>query len=95
MKYYKAVEILKVIEFEAMISTVENLVQQLLLIKGIKLNVSTEVQESELLIKEELLIRVLVNLINNAIKFFLSEVNLRTYKEDTKLILVFLITVGL
>jgi hypothetical protein len=50
---------LKVIEFEAMISTVENLVQQLLLIKGIKLNVSTEVQESELLIKEELLIRVL------------------------------------
>jgi hypothetical protein len=45
-----------VIEFEAMISTVENLVQQLLLIKGIKLNVS-EVQESELLIKEELLIR--------------------------------------
>jgi hypothetical protein len=48
-----------VIEFEAMISTVENLVQQLLLIKGIKLNVSTEVQESELLIKEELLIRVL------------------------------------
>jgi hypothetical protein len=38
---------LKVIEFEAMISTVENLVQQLLLIKGIKLNVSTEVQESE------------------------------------------------
>jgi hypothetical protein len=35
---------LKVIEFDAMISTVENLVQQLLLIKGIKLNVSTEVK---------------------------------------------------
>jgi hypothetical protein len=43
-----------VIEFEAMISTVENLVA--VIIKGIKLNVS-EVQESELLIKEELLIR--------------------------------------
>jgi hypothetical protein len=37
-----------VIEFEAMISTVENLVQQLLLIKKIKLNVSIEVKESEL-----------------------------------------------
>ncbi|MFT5244724.1 MAG: signal transduction histidine kinase [Psychroserpens sp.] len=58
-----------------------------MLIKGIKLNVSTEVQESELLIKEELLIRV-VNLFNNVIKFSYpnSEVNLITYKEDTKLI---------
>jgi signal transduction histidine kinase len=36
-----------------------------------------------------------VNLFNNAIKFSYpnSEVNLITYKEDTKLILVFLITV--
>jgi signal transduction histidine kinase len=52
------------------------------------------VPRAELFI-EELLIRVLVNLIDNAIKFSYpnSEVHLRIYKEDTKLILVFLITV--
>jgi signal transduction histidine kinase len=79
---------LKGIEFEGMIATVESLVQQLLTIKKIKLNVSIEVPKAELFIEEELLIRVLVNLIDNAIKFSYpnSEVHLRIYKEDTKLI---------
>jgi signal transduction histidine kinase len=74
---------LKGIEFEGMIATVESLVQQLLTIK-IKLNVSIEVPKAELFIEEELLIRVLVNLIDNAIKFSYpnSEVHLRIYKED-------------
>jgi signal transduction histidine kinase len=69
-----------------MIATVESLVQQLLNIKKIKLNVSIEVPKAELW--EELLIRVLVNLIDNAIKFSYpnSEVHLRIYKEDIKLI---------
>jgi signal transduction histidine kinase len=40
-----------------------------LTIKKIKLNVSIEVPKAELFIEEELLIRVLVNLIDNAIKF--------------------------
>jgi signal transduction histidine kinase len=80
---------LKVIEFEAMISIVENLVQQLLLIKGIKLHVSTEVQESKLVIEEELLIRVLVNLINNAIKFSYAggEIYLKIHEENSKLVI--------
>ncbi|SEA37859.1 Histidine kinase-, DNA gyrase B-, and HSP90-like ATPase [Flavobacterium gillisiae] len=79
---------LKMIEFTSMISTVEKLVQQLLIIKKIKLNVSIDIQKDELLIEEELLIRVLVNLIDNAIKFSYpnSEVNLRIYKENTKLV---------
>jgi signal transduction histidine kinase len=79
---------LKGVEFEGMIATVESLVQQLLTIKKIKLNVSIEVPKAELFIDEELLIRVLVNLIDNAIKFSYpnSEVHLRIYKEDTKLI---------
>jgi signal transduction histidine kinase len=56
--------------------------------KKIKLNVSIEVPKAELFIEEELLIRVLVNLIDNAIKFSYpnSEVHLRIYKEGTKLI---------
>jgi signal transduction histidine kinase len=66
-----------------MIATVESLVQQLLTIKKIKLNVSIEVPKAELFIEEELLI--LVNLIDNAIKFSYpnSEVHLRIYKEDS------------
>jgi K+-sensing histidine kinase KdpD len=55
---------LKGVEFEGMIATVESLVQQLL--TKIKLNVSIEVPKAELFIDEELLIRVLVNLIDNA-----------------------------
>jgi signal transduction histidine kinase len=79
---------LKGVEFEGMIATVESLVQQLLTIKKIKLNVSIEVPKAELFIEEELLIRVLVNLIDNAIKFSYpnSEVHLRIYKEGIKLI---------
>jgi signal transduction histidine kinase len=62
-------------------------VNQLLTIKGIKLNISIEVQEAELFIESELLIRVLVNLIDNAIKFSYpdSEIQLRIYKENAKL----------
>lgn len=79
---------LKWIEFEPVVSNIENLVQQLLAIKKIKLNVSIEIQKAEVLIEKELLIRVLVNLIDNAIKFSYpnTEVRLRIYKENTKLI---------
>jgi signal transduction histidine kinase len=74
---------LKGVEFEGMIATVESLVQQLLTIKKIKLNVSIEVPKAELFIEEELLIRVLVNLIDNAIKFSYpnSEVHLEFIKK--------------
>jgi signal transduction histidine kinase len=80
--------VLKKIELQTLISTVESLVNQLLTIKGIKLNISIEVQEAELFIEAELLIRVLVNLIDNAIKFSYpdSEIQLRIYKENEKLI---------
>lgn len=80
---------LKLIHFEPMITAVEKLVKQLLEIKNIKLTVSIQVQEKELLIEEELLIRVLMNLINNAIKFSYpdSEIHLKIYEENSKLVI--------
>ena len=80
---------LKTITFEPMIAAVETQVRQLLEIKKIKLMVSIEAQEAPLLIEEELLIRVLVNLIDNAIKFSYpkSEINLKVFTENAKLII--------
>jgi signal transduction histidine kinase len=80
---------LKWIHFEPMIAIVEKLVKQLLEIKKIKLTVSIQVQEIKLLIEEELLIRVLMNLINNAIKFSYpnSEIQLKIYEENAKTII--------
>lgn len=80
---------LKLLQFQPMIANVEKLVKQLLEIKKIKLTVSIEIQEIELLIGEELLVRVLMNLINNAIKFSYpnSEIQLKIYQENTKTII--------
>ncbi|WP_367754291.1 sensor histidine kinase [Flavobacterium sp. WC2430] len=79
----------KTILFKPLIAAVETQVKQLLDIKKIKLIVSIDIQETTLLIEEELLIRVLVNLIDNAIKFSYSksEVNLKVYSENAKLII--------
>ena len=79
----------KTIQFIPMIATVEKLVKQLLEIKKIKLIGSIEIPEVTLLIEEGLLIRVLVNLIDNAIKFSYpkSEVYLKVYEENAKLII--------
>ena len=86
---FKTIPDLKKIAFDPLLATVETQVKQLLEIKKIKLIVSIETQEATLLIEEELLIRVLVNLIDNAIKFSYpkSEVYLKVYEENTKLII--------
>jgi signal transduction histidine kinase len=80
---------LKWIEFDSMVKEVEKIVQRSLLIKNIALKISIEVKKFELLIEEELLIRVLANLIDNAIKFSLPDnaISLRIYKLRNKLFL--------
>lgn len=77
------------ISFESVIAKVETQVRQLLEIKKIKLAVSITVENSSLAIEEELLIRVLVNLIDNAIKFSYpkSEVSLKVYQENKQLMI--------
>ena len=77
------------ISFESVIAKVETQVRQLLEIKKIKLAVSITVEKASLAIEEELLIRVLVNLIDNAIKFSYpkSEVSLRVYQENKQLMI--------
>ncbi|WP_244285390.1 sensor histidine kinase [Flavobacterium araucananum] len=64
-------------------------VEQRLIDKNIKLSLSLELEEAKLRIDEGLLIQVLVNLVSNAIKFsyFDSEVKVRIYNEDSKLII--------
>ena len=80
---------LKLIHFDSIIETVEKQVKELLEIKKIKLIVSIQVKEEQLFIEEELLIRVLVNLINNAIKFSYpdSEIYLKIQEKNTKLVI--------
>lgn len=77
------------ISFESVIAKVETQVRQLLEIKKIKLAVSITVDKASLAIEEELLIRVLVNLIDNAIKFSYpkSEVSLKVYQENKQLMI--------
>ena len=78
------------ISFESVIAKVETQVRQLLEIKKIKLAVSITVEKASLAIEEELLIRVLVNLIDNAIKFSYpkSEVSLKVYQENKQLMII-------
>ncbi len=66
--------------------------EQRLIEKNIKLNLSLELSEAKLRIDEGLLIQVLVNLISNAIKFsyFDSEVKVRIYNENSKLVITVL-----
>jgi len=61
------------ISFEAIHSSVSEQVQQQLALKHIKLNSIIEVKEKALLINPELLVRVLVNMVDNAIKFSFPE----------------------
>lgn len=77
------------ISFESVIAKVKTQVRQLLEIKKIKLAVSITVEKASLAIEEELLIRVLVNLIDNAIKFSYpkSEVSLKVYQENKQLMI--------
>lgn len=77
----------KRIEFQSVFLAVEDQVRQLMTIKNILLMASIEVKEADLKIDKELLIRVMVNLIDNAIKFSFpdSEIQLRIYSENKKL----------
>ncbi|MEZ7504350.1 sensor histidine kinase [Flavobacterium sp. Arc2] len=77
----------KTIRFYSVVAYVESQVARLLKIKRIKLNTFIEVDKLKLKIDQELLIRVLVNLIDNAIKFSFpdSVITLRIYFEKEKL----------
>jgi len=77
---------LKKIKLAAVLSHAEDQVAQQLTIKTIKLISSIEIEEVNFSIEEDLLIRVLVNLIDNAIKFSFpdSEIKIRVGLEKTK-----------
>lgn len=77
----------KRIEFQSVFLAVEDQVRQLMTIKNILLLTSIEVKEADLRIDKELLIRVMVNLIDNAIKFSFpdSEIQLRIYSKNKEL----------
>lgn len=75
------------VQFSSIFSVVAKQLDQLLSHKNIKLDLSIEVEEALLKIDKILLIRVLVNLIDNAIKFSFpdSEIKVRVYVQDRKL----------
>ncbi|MFH7015090.1 sensor histidine kinase [Flavobacterium sp. FlaQc-47] len=75
--------------FHGIVPFINEQLEQRLIEKNIKLNLSLELSEAKLRIDEGLLIQVLVNLISNAIKFsyFDSEVKVRIYNENSKLII--------
>ncbi|WP_343592354.1 HAMP domain-containing sensor histidine kinase [Flavobacterium sp.] len=79
----------KTILFPNILPFINEQVEQRLFDKKIKLNLVLECVEAKLKIDEGLLIQVLVNLISNAVKFsyFESEIKVRIYAEDSKLIL--------
>jgi signal transduction histidine kinase len=80
----------KQVQLSGVLSFVEEQVAQKLAAKKIKLITSLEVNEAFLKIEADLLIRILVNLIDNAIKFSFpeSEIKVRVYTEDGELVLV-------
>lgn len=80
----------KNVQLLAVLDTVSKQVSQKLVVKNIELKTDLQIQEAKILISEELLIRVLVNLIDNAIKFSFpqSEIKVRTYSENKKLIVI-------
>ncbi|RTY67717.1 HAMP domain-containing histidine kinase [Flavobacterium sp. GSP27] len=77
------------IQFSPVFSMVAKQLDQVLVVKNIKLVLSIDVQEALLSIDDELLIRVLVNVIDNAIKFSYpnSEIEVHVYLDGTKLYL--------
>ncbi|MFV8373579.1 sensor histidine kinase [Flavobacterium sp. LB2P74] len=76
------------VQFSSIFSVVAKQLDQLLSHKNIKLDLSIEAEEALLKIDKILLIRVLVNLIDNAIKFSFpdSEIKVRVYVQDSKLV---------
>ncbi|WP_245176854.1 sensor histidine kinase [Flavobacterium aquidurense] len=80
---------IRTILFPGILPFINEQVEQRLIDKNIKLNLSLELVEAKLRLDEGLLIQVLVNLISNAIKFsyFDSEVKVRIYNENSKLII--------
>jgi signal transduction histidine kinase len=77
------------ISFPTILPFINEQVEQRLIDKNIKLNLSLEASEAKLKIDEGLLTQVLVNLISNAVKFsyFDSEIKVRIYNEDSKLVI--------
>ncbi len=76
-----------IVHFSSIFSVVSKQLDQLLSNKNLKLDLSIEVEEALLKIDKVLLIRVLVNLIDNAIKFSFpdSEIKVRVYMQGGKL----------
>ncbi|WP_243397542.1 sensor histidine kinase [Flavobacterium piscis] len=79
----------KTIVLSSILPFINEQVEQRLLDKNIKLSINLEITEAKLRLDEGLLVQVLVNLISNAIKFsyFDSEVKVRIYSENSKLII--------
>jgi len=80
---------IKTIVLSSILPFINEQVEQRLLDKNIKLSINLEITEAKLRLDEGLLVQVLVNLISNAIKFsyFDSEVKVRIYSENSKLII--------
>jgi signal transduction histidine kinase len=78
----------EMVQFSSIFSVVSKQLDQLLSHKSITLDLSIEVEEALMKIDKILLIRVLVNLIDNAIKFSFpnSKIKVRIYVQDSKLI---------
>ena len=85
----KSVPELQTISFEDVNASVEQQVKQQLTLKNIKLISTIEVNEKQLLITAELLVRVLVNLIDNAIKFSFpdSEIMIKYYVKNDRMMI--------
>ncbi|WP_232735195.1 sensor histidine kinase KdpD [Flavobacterium sp. 5] len=77
----------KIIQMRPLFSLVNKQVSKKMSVKNIELILSIEVNEILLTISEDLLVRVLVNLIDNAIKFSFtgSQIYARIYLENEKL----------
>jgi len=74
----------RAIVFRSIVNEVENQLHQLLLIKKIDLNIEVAVEKAVLHIDEDLLVRVIMNLLDNAIKFsFLgSTIYLKVFSDN-------------
>ena len=78
------------IRFSSVVSEVEKQLHQLLLIKKIQFHIEVGVEEATLPIDEELLVRVIMNLLDNAIKFSFvgGRIFLRVFSENEKIQIV-------
>lgn len=80
---------LRMLSFSSILPFINEQLEQRLEDKNIKLSLDIELTEAKLRIDDGLLVQVLVNLISNAIKFsyFDSEIKVRIFTEDSKLII--------